>query len=388
MKKICFLSHTSELNGAELNLLQILEEIDRTKYDPSLVVPREGLLSEAAEKLGIETDIVPAKWWLTEREKVWKQPISWIWNRLAIRVLARRIAQKRVDLIFSNSSASAIGALAAKKTQTPHIWYIHELLGGKAPQLTYMYGQNALAKKILGLSCRVLVNSLATEAFFEDKTHVQLVYNGIRFQDIDGHETKALAHQWELGDKDVVFGMVGKICKEKGQREVIEALQKIGYDRPIKLLIVGDVKSRAYFAELQRICKTGDICGRVIFTGYRRDVYRVLSLMDCLVVASHAESFGRTIIEAMSVKIPVIAVKSGGIPEIIVQGTNGFLLDSRDPDVIKEGMVSFLENKDIHRRAAEEGFLTVKEKFLLSAQVKKIEHALEACFGEERGEHR
>jgi glycosyltransferase involved in cell wall biosynthesis len=388
MKKICFLSHTSELNGAELNLLQVLEKIDRQKFDPSLIVPREGLLSEEANKLGIETGVVPAKWWLTEKENMWKQTLVWIWNKRAAHTLARWIKQKQVDLLFSNSSALSSGALAAKKTRKPHVWYIHEILGGKSPQLIYIHGQRALSQKIVRLSCRVLVNSMATGAFFEDKTNVRLVYNGIQFQDFDRYETRELGRQWGLSDEDIVFGMVGKICEAKGQREVIEALGKIGNDFPLKLLIAGEVKSRTYFSELLRICEASDIRGRVIFTGYRRDVYRILRLIDCLIVASRAESFGRTIIEAMSVKTPVIAVKSGGIPEVIIHGTNGFLLNSRKPESIKEGMVSFLENRDVHKRAAEEGYRTARERFLLTDQVKKIERILEECIGEHGGENR
>jgi glycosyltransferase involved in cell wall biosynthesis len=379
MKNICFLSHSSELNGAELNLLQIIEGIDRKKFCPSLIVPREGLLLDEVKKLGIEAELIPSKWWLTEREKMWKQPIAWIWNIRAVLGIARWIKQKRIDIVFSNSSAVSSGALSAKKTNVPHIWYIHEILGGKNPQLIYIFGQKALARKIARLSCRVLVNSSATETFFAEKTNVQLVYNGVQLLDKEENKSQSMGYQWGLKDLDIVFGMVGKICEEKGQREVIAALGMLGRDLPLKLLIVGEVKSRAYFTELEEICEAYDIKDRVIFTGYQRDVFDALSLMDCLIVASRAESFGRTIIEAMSVKIPVIAVKSGGIPEIISHGTNGFLLSSRKPEVIQEGMVSFLNDQEIHTRAAEIGYRTVQEKFLLSSQVKKIEHVLEEC---------
>jgi glycosyltransferase involved in cell wall biosynthesis len=387
VKKICFLSHTSELNGAELNLLQILEGINRQKYNPTIIVPQEGLLLDEAKKLGIEAEVIPSKWWLTEKGRVWKQPIAWIWNKRAVLGLARWIKQKQIDLVFSNSSASSSGALAAKKTDVSHIWYIHEILGGGTAQLTYLFGQRALSRKILRFSCRVLVNSLATKAFFADNKNVRLVYNGVQLQDLERDDSQMLGRQWGLDNQDIVFGMVGKICKEKGQREVITALGMLGKDSPLKLLIVGHVKSKAYLAELREICEAYDIKERVIFTGYRRDVLNVLGLMDCLIVASCAESFGRTVIEAMSVKVPVIAVKSGGIPEIISHGTNGFLLSSREPEVIKEQMVSFLNDQDAYTQAAEDGYRTVKEKFLLSNQVKKIEHALEECLGKHGGEN-
>jgi glycosyltransferase involved in cell wall biosynthesis len=385
MKNICFLSHTSELNGAELNLLQILERIDRKKFHPTLILPRKGPFLAEAKKLGVETKVIPAKWWLTEKGKMWKQPIAWIWNLRAILGLARWIKKKQVHLVFSNSSASSSGASAAKRTHVPHVWYIHEILGGEIPQLTYMFGQRALSRKIVQFSCRVLVNSLATEAFFREKKNVRLVYNGVQLQEKNNIESQILGRQWGLKNQDIVFGMVGKICEEKGQREVITALGRLGKDRPLKLLIIGDVKSKVYFSELVKICEAYEITERVHFTGYQRDVLHVLSLLDCLIVASNTESFGRTVIEAMSVKTPVVAVKSGGIPEIISHGINGFLLNSRAPDVIQEGMVSFLKNQNAYARAAEEGYRTIQEKFLLSTQVKKIEQVLEECLAEQGG---
>jgi glycosyltransferase involved in cell wall biosynthesis len=175
---------------------------------------------------------------------------------------------------------------------------------------------------------------------------------------------------------------VGKVCEEKGQREAIEALSGLGRERPVKLLVVGPVKSKAYFAELEKICEAYDIRERVIFTGYRKDVMQLLHLMDCLIVASRTESFGRTVIEAMSVKTPVVAVTSGGIPEIITHGLNGFLLGSRTPQAIRDGLVSFLNDRDTYERVAEEGFRTVQEKFLLSAQVENIEKVLEECLSQ------
>jgi glycosyltransferase involved in cell wall biosynthesis len=385
MTNICFLSHTSELNGAELNLLQILEMIDRQTYNPSLIVPREGRLLAEAKRLGIEVQVFPAKWWLTEKRKMWKQPFAWIWNIRASLRLAQWIKHKQIDLVFSNSSASFSGALAASQTHVPHVWYIHEILGGETPHLTFIFGQRALSRFIARFSCRILVNSHASEAFFSEKGNVRLVYNGIQLMEEGKNETQMLGRQWGIDTQDIVFGMVGKICEEKGQREVITALGMIGKDRPLKLLIVGEVKSKAYFAELAKICEVYGIKERVVFTGYRRDVFCVLRLMDCLFVASSAESFGRTVIEAMSVKTPVIAAKSGGIPEIIIHGVNGFLLNSRDPEVIQGGMMSFLNNRDTHTQAAEKGYRTVQEKFLLSDQVKKIEQVLEECLKDHGG---
>lgn len=379
MIKICCLSHTAELNGAELMLLQTLERIHMQNFRPFLIVPQMGLLLTEAQKLGIETEVVPSKWWLTEKGKMWKQPFAWAWNIRAVLRLVRKIRNERIDLVLSNSSASFTGALAAKLSQVPHVWFIHEILGGKNPQLCSILGQKALARFITRFSCRVLVNSRASESFFVHKENVRLVYNGVELPARQKNKRGILRRGWGFDPQDIVIGMVGKVCEEKGQREAILALGKMGKSSAWKLLIVGKVKSKGYFKELKDICERYGLKERVVFAGFRRDVLSVLSLMDCLLVASRTESFGRTIIEAMAVKTPVIAVSAGGISEIITHGKNGFLLKSRDVEEIKNTIVSVLHNRDACKQVVNEGYRTVKEKFLLSEQVRKIEKAMEEC---------
>jgi glycosyltransferase involved in cell wall biosynthesis len=94
------------------------------------------------------------------------------------------------------------------------------------------------------------------------------------------------------------------------------------------------------------------------------------------------ESFGRTIIEAMSVHTPVIAVRSGGIPEIITSGENGLLLESREPQELKKAIVSFFHDRMAFERAADEGVETVKKRFLLKYQIRSTESVLEECLGQ------
>ncbi|HOI45565.1 MAG TPA: hypothetical protein PLX50_08130, partial [Candidatus Aminicenantes bacterium] len=77
MKNILFVSHSVELNGAELMLLQTLKNIDREKFRLFLAAPGKGPLLEEAGRAGVWTFAVPMKWWLTEKSRVWRQPFSW-----------------------------------------------------------------------------------------------------------------------------------------------------------------------------------------------------------------------------------------------------------------------------------------------------------------------
>lgn len=98
MKTVLFVSHSSELNGAERMLLDVLRGLDRGKFRPLLALPRKGPLQRETEEAGILTRVLPMKWSLTERSKAWKQPLTRAWNFPGVIRMARLIRNEAVDL--------------------------------------------------------------------------------------------------------------------------------------------------------------------------------------------------------------------------------------------------------------------------------------------------
>lgn len=377
MANVLFISHSAELNGSELMLLQTLEKIDQHKYKSYLVIPRFGPLAEKAQEIGLETEIIPIKWWLTERKWILKQPFAWLWNLKSILQISRMIDRSEIDLVFSNSSASFSGALAAKIKGLPHIWAIHEIFEEKDPLLRFLLGKRALIRLVTALSTRIVVNSLASQRAFGNLRKVCLVYNGIGMNREDHPSRNILRKQFALKKQDFVVGTVGKICEKKGQMEIISAVASLSLRFPqLKLLVVGEAKNRRYLLRLQKKVEQLRLEDRIIFSGYRRDIFNVLRMMDLFISASRIESFGRTVIEAMAVRTPVLALRTGGIPEIIDNERNGFLMKSRNPDDISKKVEFMIKNPIRTAEIAEEGYRTVRERFSLENQVKKIEQVL------------
>jgi len=121
MKTILFVSHSAELNGAELWLLETLRGLDRAKYVARLVVPRPGPLVDAVRALGIETRIISMKWSITEKSRVWRQPFAGFWNIWSVKRIARLIGRDSIDLVFTNSAAVFSGAKAARRMGVRHV---------------------------------------------------------------------------------------------------------------------------------------------------------------------------------------------------------------------------------------------------------------------------
>lgn len=383
IKKILFLSHSSELYGAERVLLQVLTSLSRKEFQPVLVLPRRGPFLEEAKKLAVETFVVPSKWWLTEKAGIWKQPFSWLWNIKSVARIARIIKQKDIDLVYSNSAVNFCGALAAKWQKVPHVWSIHEILGCNDAPVRYLFGKRALLSLLSALSARIIVYSEAAGQPFRNKEKVRLVPMGFKWSLGERGLKEMLRQKFGLSKEDYIIGIVGKIYPEKGQDKLVESIDLLQRDCPdIKLLIVGDVGNRRYFDRIKGFVSTRNLEKHVIFIGYQPDISGALSLMDLLVVPSSVESFGRAAVEAMSVQIPVLAVRKGAAAEIIEAGENGFLADSPDPPVLAEAIRSIREDPQLTRTAAEKGSRLVREKYTIERQMEKTEEILRESFGE------
>jgi glycosyltransferase involved in cell wall biosynthesis len=373
--RILFVSHTAELNGAERMLLQLLGKLDRRAFAPYLAVPRTGPLLVEAEEAGVPTAVVPMKWWLTDRRRAWKQPLAWTWNLRSVLELKRLIGEKNVALVCSNSAAAVGGAWAARLAQRPHVWIVHEILCGKKPLLSFFLGNKLLLRTICRWSRRVVVNSLASARAFQGLGPVEVVYNGVSFPSRARSRDKGPRERLGLKRGDRVVGVVGKIATEKGQLELVRAVRLAGSRvKGLKLLIVGAAANPKAMTALHREIRDLGLEDRVVLAGYVKDVSSALRLMDVLVSASRVESFGRTLVEAMAAGIPVLAVRTGGLPEIVQHGKNGFLVESGSPEDLAAAVEKFFGLKKTEVAAlVRAGRRTVAERFQIEPQVRKLE---------------
>src|SRR5581483_3864765 len=126
----------------------------------------------------------------------------------------------------------------------------------------------------------------------------------------------------ELGlDQDVtLFGVIGHFGPEKGVDVAIRAFQALAgrsLPGPVALVIFGDGPQRP---ELENLVRSVAAPGPVCFAGFRRDIHRCLQAIDALLHAPRLEAFGLVLIEAMATGIPVIASRTGGIPDLVREG--------------------------------------------------------------------
>jgi glycosyltransferase involved in cell wall biosynthesis len=178
--------------------------------------------------------------------------------------------------------------------------------------------------------------------------------------------------------------MVGNIKAWKGQMTVVKAaaLLKDRYPEAVTIF-VGDVSKSPldapYLAALRGEAAASGIEGRVIFTGYRRDVAELMNACDVLVHASRwPEPFGMTVLEAMALAKPVVASGLGGPAETIEDGVSGLLFPPKDPAALARAIDSVLADPELAERLGQAASERLERHFSLDSHVAKVERLYEA----------
>ena len=179
------------------------------------------------------------------------------------------------------------------------------------------------------------------------------------------------------------------ILEEKGIINLIEAFSKLSPRYPnLKLVIaIGkppeNLKKEFDIAYemLQGYVKLHNVEGKTILKMFNLhempDVYRG---SDIFVLASENETFGQVFLEAMSCGIPVIGTKIGGIPEIISDSYNGYLIPPADSSILAQKITYLINNNQTREKFIETGIKTVKEKFAAKHQIDEFNKMLLEVF--------
>ena len=118
------------------------------------------------------------------------------------------------------------------------------------------------------------------------------------------------------------------------------------------------------------------IAEKIIFTGEKIDPRNFINSLDLLIHPSWRESFGRVIVEALAREIPVVATRSGGAEEIIVDGETGILIPQREPEAIAGAVSRLIESPEEAREMARRGRAMVEEKFTISRSAAELKEEI------------
>jgi glycosyltransferase involved in cell wall biosynthesis len=168
-----------------------------------------------------------------------------------------------------------------------------------------------------------------------------------------------LRREFGITDDDLVIGHVGGMIPQRDQNTLIQAIASVRrrYDKT-RLLLIGDGPKRA---ELESLVSALGIEGVVAFVGYTDRIGDYLKVMDIYVNPTLDEGFGIAVVEAMLAGLPVVLANAGAHPELVHDGTSGFLYQGGDAEALAsiiERLTASLELREIIGTAAQARAMT------------------------------
>jgi glycosyltransferase involved in cell wall biosynthesis len=230
---------------------------------------------------------------------------------------------------------------------------------------------------IVFVCARKIIDVLARTKGF-DAGKCRLVYMGVEAIGLSGDTRKKQRQALRLFDNDICIMAVGRLCPQKGFDYAIDAFarfaKKYSY---VKLVIIGGGDATVY---RQQADKAG-VADRLIFTGFRGDIPELIQAGDLYWLTSRSEGVPNTMLEAMAVKMPVVAFDIAGVAEVLRRdNSNGFLVPFEDTAGVVAATIKLIEDPLLRRQVGENGFQTVTTEFSLERMIHDTEKALiELC---------
>lgn len=200
---------------------------------------------------------------------------------------------------------------------------------------------------------------------------VVLIHNGINLVTPPLQQLTVKRVQLGLSSDDIVLITVGRLAAIKNYPLLLEALAHAVKRAPaLKLVMVGDGSERA---KLEVLVSRLGMSDQVRFLGERKDVCDCLALSDIFALPSFYEGISIALLEAMAAGLPAVVTRVGGNPEVIIDGENGFLVESGDVMGFASALTALARSATLRKRMGLASRSQVEAKFDLRKTIRKYE---------------
>ncbi|MFH1192472.1 MAG: glycosyltransferase family 4 protein [bacterium] len=304
---------------------------------------------------------------------------KWIFSFFYLRKIIKT-ENIKIILVGQILPLGTVALIHKKIFKTPYAVFIHGMDLGMAQNSTR---KSKLAKKILKNANFIITNSEYTKELVigqgMSEQKIQVVYPCAETRIHANWNTNR--HEFKSVSKNHCLLTVGRLVKRKGHDMVIKALPKVIKKIPnVSYIIGGDGENRAYLENLVKECNMQNY---VKFLGRVDDEEKDKLYKNCNIfimpsrnIDGDVEGFGIVYIEAASYGKPVIAGKSGGISEAVLDGETGILVNPESIDEIADAIIKLLSDSDLANKFGVRGRERALRDFNWNTQIEKIEKLL------------
>ena len=377
------------MGGPALHVAYLAHGLRDRGYETTLVAGTlargEDSMAYVAEDLGVRVEALPE----LSRE------ISPVQDARAVLHLARMIRRDRPQILHTHTAkAGAVGRLAAllagdaRPPIVVHTFHGHVLRGyfNSAQTLGFRLLERWLARIstvliAVGPQVRddlVRLGVAPAEKFRVIRLGIEL---GERV-DADGSKRAETRRVLGVPDRAFLVGWIGRMTPVKNTDEVLRALRLL-QDRGVDawLCMVGDGPDRD---RLERLASELGVVRRCLFPGYQSDVARFYSAFDALVLTSVNEGTPVSAIESLAAQRPVVATRVGGVPDVVDDGEDGYLVPLGDTEQLADGLERLARDPELRELLGHAGRGRVLERYAVERLVDDVDRLYRELLAEAR----
>ncbi len=351
--KICQIIPTLVQGGAEKQMALLATHLDRERFESHVIVlTHSGPLEQQLREQGVQVHVIG------KRGKL--DPTA-LWR------LTRKLREVAPDVVHTwLFAANSYGRWGAARAQVPVI-----VAGERCVDPWKSWWHHAIDRRLLKLSDRIITNTSAVSQFYAQhgiaEANFTVIPNAVLPNERPRISRQELFKRLQIPPRGRVVLAVGRLWKQKNYPELVWAgeLLRVAY-QDVYLIIVGDGPER------ERLLAFRDRSGSqdaVRFVGHRTDATELMTACDVLWNGSLYEGQSNTILEAMSLGVPVVASDIPGNRDLIIHGQTGFLYPSEDLGALTRWTNSLLSDDAQRAEIGEQARQRAEQHFSLARMV-------------------
>jgi glycosyltransferase involved in cell wall biosynthesis len=354
---ILFVDQFSDPGGAQLALLDILDEALNRGWNSRIIAPGFGKLLQRASATGVHVDRLSLRP-LTNGSKSPRDALRYLADLPRMRAEIRRsIVTHRADVLYINGPRPLPAAIGL---DIPVIFHAHSLVNGAIPRALTVHALRRTRATLIAASH-------FAAAPFETGPHV--IYNGS--PDFGQHRSTD-------GNGITRIGMVGRISPYKGQLDFVRAVHALKAPNASFTIYGDSLYSEPDYETRVRALAAGT---NIAFEPWRDDVTTIYNELDILAVPSSSNEVStRVIMEAFSAGVAVVAYPSGGIPEVVEHERTGLLTTHADSAQLAQALHRLIVEPQIRNSLARAARAEWQQRFTRRSFQTSVCDVIEATY--------
>lgn len=371
--KILQISSAQSLGGGERHLADLANGLASRGHEVYLALrPNSPLIDEI--KRG-------------PRENITTLPLRNSLDAKSARSLSRLVRRNKIQIVQAHMARDyPLAAYAARTNPGSRLIVTRHVL----------FRLNPLHRITLSKAARIIAVSQAVASQLQadaiarpDK--ISVVLNGIdtaRFvrARTEFNRSQFLA-SWKLPDESLLVGTVGELTPLKGQEEFLRAASQVLKQYPTAYFIIAGIdhsRGRKHRARIEQLIKELNLAERVRLVGWLEDLAQLYCALDVFVSASHTESFGLALAEAMASGTAVVTTETEGAVELIQRGETGLLVSIGNVDKLAEAILMLLRDSETRVRLGRAAQQAAATRFSVERMIAETEEIYRAEIQEDQ----